>query len=425
MKQEDDAVTPQQLKEIDWGSVPTPAYVYDFEVVGRRISRLKGLFDGLFAASFAVKSNPNLSLLRFIAGQVPHIDASSAHEVERALFVGVEPSRISWSGPGKRASEFKALAGRGITIVIEAEDEVEMLADVCASAAVVQNVVLRINPDHVPKGFGASMSGKPSQFGVDEADSARVISRIMATESLSLIGFHAYTGSMCLTPSAIAENIQNLCQIFGDAARRAGIRPKKLIFGAGFGVPYHTGQEPLDVGEVRALVGPMIEALGADPDLGEAERLLEIGRWITAPSGALVTTVMSAKTSRGAPIAVCDAGFNNHLAAAGMMGSVFQKNYPFAVLKCARLEEDTAETLLAGPLCTSIDMLARKIAMPPLSRGDVLAVMMSGAYGLTASPTRFISHAEPKEYRIEGDALRDISESGLNRLGSLMEGLVQ
>ncbi|WP_157994753.1 hypothetical protein [Paracoccus tegillarcae] len=138
-----------------------------------------------------------------------------------------------------------------------------------------------------------------------------------------------------------------------------------------------------------------------------------------------MTEVLSVKESRGTRIAVCDAGFNNHLAAAGMMGAVFRKNYPFAVLRCAR-GGDEVEHQIAGPLCTSIDTMARKLMLPPLSRGDVLAVLLSGAYGLTASPTRFISHPEPGEYLIDaGGGLTDISESRLNASGSLMADLTE
>lgn len=400
----------------------TPAYIYDPQGLGARIAALRAQFDDLFQPSFAIKSNPNLALLRLIADQVPHIDASSFHEVERALSTGVTPGRISWSGPGKRQSELAALAGRGITMVVEAEDEIDLLATICPDLPAPQRVVLRINPDHVPRGFGASMSGKPSQFGIDEPRAPQAIDRIEAAPGLHLAGFHAYTGSNCLSAEPIAENFANLCRIFGQAAGYLGRPVETLIFGAGFGLPYHPGQEPLDIEQVAKLTAPIIDTLAGDPLTANAARLLEIGRWITGPNGALLTGVLSVKDSRGTRIAVCDAGFNNHLAAAGMMGSVFPKNYPFALIRGGTGKP--VEHQIAGPLCTSIDTLARKLELPPLSRGDVLAVMMSGAYGLTASPTRFISHAEPAEYLIEADgSLTDISESRLNMPGSLLPEL--
>lgn len=408
------------------GSVlPTPYYLYDFDVLGRRIDRLSERFAGLFEPSYAIKSNPNRAVLAEIMGRLQHIDASSAHEVERALSIGVPADNISWSGPGKRKSELQALSGRGILIVVESEDEIELLCEVMASKGGVQDIALRINPDHVPKGFGASMSGKPSQFGVDEPKVPDAIAKIKSCEHLQLVGFHAYTGSMCLKPEPIAENIKNLCGIFRNAVSIAGIVPKVLIFGAGFGIPLHEGQEHLDIDAVQGQVRPFIQELADDPVMGQARRLLEIGRWIVGPSGALVTSVLSSKISRELRIAVCDAGFNNHLAACGMMGSVFQKNYPIIpIFRSGDASADPVDQMLAGPLCTSIDQLSRKISLPPLMRDDVIAILMSGAYGLTASPTRFISHAEPAEYAWNGKELVDISESALNKLGSLVSEII-
>lgn len=407
-----------KLSALDLNKIETPFYIYDSEELSQRATQVKTTFEGLLAPSYAIKSNPNLQVLRSVMSQLDHIDASSAMEVERALAIGLDPSQITWSGPGKRDRELRDYAGLGLTIVVESSDEIEMLDTICAEKGIQQDVLLRINPDHVPKGFGASMSGKPSQFGVDEPEVPAVIADIDARASLRLTGFHAYTGSMCLAPEPIAENIENLCAIFSRAAECANTPPEKLIFGAGFGIPLHDGQVPLDIEQVRALIAPHIEALAQDPRLGAATRLLELGRWISGPSGALVTRVLSAKVSRGLPIAVCDAGFNNHLAACGMMGSVFQKNYPFEVLQ-HQGDPAPVEQMLAGPLCTSIDQLSRKITLPLLAKGDVLAVLMSGAYGLTASPTRFISHPEPAEFMIEDGTLRDISESALNHPGTI------
>ena len=106
---------------------------------------------------------------------------------------------------------------------------------------------------------------------------------------------------------------------------------------------------------------------------------------------------------------MCDAGFNNHLAACGMMGSVLRRNW--VIDNLSNPEGELASFTLAGPLCTSIDRLAADIEMPEVRVGDVLSIPQSGAYGFTASPSRFISHPEPREVLVDGDAMRDVSES--------------
>ena len=84
-----------------------------------------------------------------------------------------------------------------------------------------------------------------------------------------------------------------------------------------------------------------------------------------------------------------------------MMGTVIRRNWRFWKINASG-EEQLRKYLLVGPLCTTIDVLATNIELPELEVGDVLAVGSSGAYGLSASPTRFISHPEPREYLVSG-----------------------
>src|SRR6185437_15285837 len=114
---------------------------------------------------------------------------------------------------------------------------------------------------------------------------------------------------------------------------------------------------------------------------------LEMGRWLVGPSGWLLTSVIAEKNSRRVHFRLCDAGFNNHLAACGMMGTVIRRNWRLHNL--SNPQGPPHAYTLAGPLCTSIDLLASDLTLPELRVGDVVAVENSGAYGLGASPTRF------------------------------------
>jgi diaminopimelate decarboxylase len=113
-------------------------------------------------------------------------------------------------------------------------------------------------------------------------------------------------------------------------------------------------------------------------------------------------------------IGVCDGGMNHHLAACGHLGSVIHRNFQMFKVTPSVHDAEMAPYDLVGPLCTSIDTLARNVAMPGLVVGDVIAIRSSGAYGLTASPIHFISHNPPKEYLVSlqnGQShVEDISE---------------
>lgn len=391
----------------------TPLYVYDMDLVRERLARLRAAFGSLFGVSYAVKANPNLALLRALSGLVDSFDVSSFAEVERAVAAGCDPARLTFCGPGKRAEEVRRAVRIGVgELVVESLHEARLADDFAGQLGACQTVLLRINPATSPRAFGVNMSGKPSQFGVDEEEMEAAIDAIAALPNLDLAGFHIYSGSNSLSVDALAENFGILAAIFRRAVTHWGQVPRKLIFGAGFGVPYLPDDREIDLDALAALVLPQAAALKAEPAFAEARFELELGRWLVGPCGWLLSSIIGAKASRGTEIRICDAGFNNHLAAYGMMGSVIRRNWRIANL--SNPQGEPGRYTVVGPLCTTIDTLATKLEVPALAIGDVIAIENSGAYGLSASPTRFISHPEPREAMIDGGILSDVSESLLN-----------
>ena len=120
-----------------------------------------------------------------------------------------------------------------------------------------------------------------------------------------------------------------------------------------------------------------------------------------------MSTVVSTKDTSDCSIRLCDAGFNNHLAACGLMGTVIRRNWEIENL--SNHDSRTDKVTLVGPLCTSIDLIASDIVLPETNTGDILAIHNSGAYGYSASPINFISHPAPAEILIKNSALLDIS----------------
>ncbi len=395
------------------GHVGTPAYVYDMDAIDARFNELKRLFGRHFGVSYAVKANPNVALMQRIRRHVATFDVSSWREAERALAAGMAAPGITFSGPVKRPAELANAIDAGIgELVLESLAEAEAAGALAAARHRRQPVLIRINPATATSHFGVNMAGKASQFGIDEEVLDAAIARVQALAHLDLVGFHIYSGTNSLNAAAIVANFALFIRLFRHAAAVAAIRPRKLVFGSGFGVPYAEGETSLDVEAVAAGVMPLLDDLKADPAFAEAECVLEMGRWLVGPAGWLLTGVVTAKTSRGVEIRGCDAGFNNHLAACGMMGTVIRRNWNFTNI--SNESAAIATYTLVGPLCTTIDILATSIALPEVRVGDVLAIASSGAYGLTASPTRFISHPEPAEVLLDGEAVIDVTESRLN-----------
>lgn len=391
----------------------TPIFVYDVDALQARFDQLDQLFGDHFSVSYAIKSNPNIQLLSEIRPRISTFDASAFAEVERAMAAGAHPRDITFSGPGKRQEEIERAVRLGLgELVVESVADAKVASRVAESIGVQQNILIRINPLKVPRHFGASMAGRPSQFGIDEEDLAQALPEIDNLAGLNLMGFHIYSGTNCLNAEAIAENFEIFIGIFGQAIELSGRAPEKLIFGSGFGVPYLPDDQPLNVEKLAQLTHPIMEQFKADVRFTKTEMVLEMGRWLVGPCGWLVSSVIGTKESRGTSFCICDAGFNNHLAACGMMGSVFRRNWRFA--NVSNPAGELTNYTLTGPLCTTIDLLASGVELPETRTGDRIVVENSGAYGLTASPTRFISHPEPREILLSGGNLSDVSESLLN-----------
>ncbi len=304
---------------------------------------------------------------------------------------------------GKRDQELEAAIGGGLgELVVESLDEARRADAIARRLGRRQDVLVRIAPAMVPKGFGDQMAGRPSPFGVDVEVAPEVIRAVMALPGLRVAGLHIYSGTQCLKPAAIAENWRIFMGIFGELCVATGLVPEKLVFGSGLGIPYHPGDEGLDLGQIAADVGPDLDAfLARFPGV---QAVLELGRYLVGEAGFFVTRVVTVKESRGSRIAICDGGMNAHLAATGHFGMVLRRAYAMHVVGGEGPEEKVD---LVGPLCTSIDRLGQGVMLPCVAPGSLIAIHASGAYGPTASPMAFISHPAPVEVWV-GDTLLQV-----------------
>lgn len=385
----------------------TPAYVYFTEAIRERAARLRTAFGGRFALSYAVKSNPNPALLGWLRGIVDCLDVSSIGELRSALKAGWAAGDASFTGPGKRDFEIQEAVESGIgQLIVESVREAQV-ADRCAAAlGRRQDILVRIAPPQVPRGFGDHMAGRPSAFGIDWEDVHADLPKIVACGNLRIVGLHIYSGTQCLNPDAVCENYMMFIEIFRRVCEDYGIRPQRLVFGSGLGIPHHDGDAALDLQAVAARMNAELDRFVMDPAIRGAQLVLELGRYLVGEAGYFLTRVISIKQSRGAVIAICDGGMNNHLPASGHFGMVIHRNYPMHRVGGG---EPVEKVDIVGPLCTSIDRLARGALLPRLEEGDLIAVHSSGAYGLTASPVHFISHAPPREILVEAAGMRDVS----------------
>lgn len=366
----------------------TPFYVYDRSVMTRKVDELRAALPREVHVHYAMKANPMPAVVRHMLGLVDGLDVASAGEMQVALDAGAAPDLVSFAGPGKTDSELTRAAAAGITINIESEREIRVLAAIGARTGRRPRVAVRVNPDFELKTSGMKMGGGPKQFGIDAERVPEVLAAI-GPLPLDFQGFHIFSGSQNLRAEAIVEAQQKSVALAARLAQHAPGPVRTLNIGGGFGIPYFPEERLLDVAPIaanlRALVPQVAQAMPG------AQLVLELGRYLVGESGAYVCRVIDRKLSRGHVFLVCDGGLHHHLAASGNFGQVIRKNYPVVIGNRVQGTERESASVV-GPLCTPLDLLADRMNLARAREGDLVVVLQSGAYGLSSSPRAFLSH---------------------------------
>ena len=371
----------------------TPFYALDRRSIAARAASLRTHLPADIALHFAMKANPMPAVVHLMSTLVDGIDVASGSELKVALDAGIEPSSISFAGPGKSNRDLGCAIASGIVINLESLHEMERVADIGLQLGMQPLVAVRVNPDFELKSSGMTMGGGPKQFGVD-AEQVPALLRKLGQLELGFEGFHIYCGSQNLKATAIAEAQEKTIELAIRLAADAPSRVRTLNIGGGFGVPYFPGDTALDLAAVGANLYRLMPRVRQS--LPDARVVVELGRYLVAEAGIYVSRVVERKVSRGQVYLVTDGGLHHHLAATGNFGQVIRKNYPVLIGNKVRGGPREVASVV-GPLCTPLDLLADRMEMAVAGPGDLVVVLQSGAYGLTASPTAFLSHPMPLE----------------------------
>jgi diaminopimelate decarboxylase len=372
----------------------TPFFAYDRRLLTKRIELLRATLPAGIDLSYAVKANPMPAVVQHLSGLVNSLDVASAAEMLVALDTPTPPDRVSFAGPGKTPAELAQAIAAGVTIEMESETEAQRVTMIGDRLGIRPRVAIRVNPDFQVKGSGMRMGGGPQQFGVD-AEKVPALLREIARTDLDFLGFHIFAGSQNLNAEILCEAQRKTVELALRLAAEATQPIRYLNLGGGFGIPYFEKDQPLDLSAIgQNLAGLMADAIR--PNLPEARVVIELGRYIVGESGVYVTRVVDRKESRGKTFLVVDGGMHHQLAASGNFGQVIRRNYPVAI--GSRTGHEATETVsVVGCLCTPLDLLADNVTLPPADVGDLVVMFQAGAYGLTASPTAFLSHPAPTE----------------------------
>lgn len=366
----------------------TPLYVLD-EASLRASCRayreaLAAHYPGPSLAIYASKANSSVAITALVASEGLGLDAVSAGELLTALEGGMPPERIVLHGNNKSSEELELAVRRGVTVVLDNWNDIELLGALAPALAPALGLpvraLLRFTPGIECHTHEYIRTGHlDSKFGFDPDELEAVLRHLAGCDWLRLDGLHAHIGSQIFE----LEPHRDLAGVMADAlalARGLGHPCTDLNVGGGLGIRYVASDDPPSIQEWVAVVAGAVADACRQRQLALPRLLCEPGRSLVASAGVTLYTVGSRK-----PIP----GLRTYVSVDGGMSDnprpiTYQSQYT-AVLADRPLEPATETVTVAGKHCESGDVLLREIGLPATTTGDVLAVFSTGAYNASMS----------------------------------------
>lgn len=425
----------------------TPTYVYSKATLTMHYDRIAQAFAELNPLiCYSVKSCSNIHVLRALAERGCGMDVVSGGELYRTRAIGVAGERVLYAGVGKTEEEIREALGESTGAVegsgggrgagegpgaatsefqrrlapsvsgrvdaiqadpigmfnIESEPEFHTIAGIARSMGVQARAALRVNPDVDPHTHAYTTTGKAeNKFGVDLKRARDFFVHFGRHPNLKLTGLHIHLGSPINSTQPYIEAINKVLGLVDELAG-LGFTIDTLDLGGGFAADYQSGVS-LAASDYAAAIVPLLRERAKKG----MKFIIEPGRTISANAGVLITRVQYVKTSGVKKFIVCDAGM--HTLIRPSLYSAFHFMWPASVAdqhepprRAEKLDLPGLETAdVVGPICESGDFLAKDRLLPPVARGDVMAVFAAGAYGM-AMASRYNSHGLPAEVMVDG-----------------------
>jgi diaminopimelate decarboxylase len=380
----------------------TPTYVYSSATLLHHYRAIETAFAPLSPTiCYSIKSLANLHVLKLLQAAGSGFDVVSGGELERALEAGADASKIVYAGVGKTDAEIARAIEAGIGVFnVESEAEFENLSRLAGQMGKKIRAALRLNPDvYDPRTHAYTTTGKKeTKFGVDLSRAVQFFQSYGRDANVRLDGLHLHIGSPIYSADPYVEAITKALDLAGRL-RGMGFEVSLLDIGGGFAADYEEGKSPPASEYARALV-PLLQGKGLSV-------VIEPGRQIAANAGVLLARVLYVKKGGDRNFVIVDAAMTDLLRPAlyGSQHFIYPVELGEGVPAPGRRMDFAPPGAIrcdvVGGVCESSDFLAKDRMLPPVKRGDLLAVFSAGAYGFTMS-SQYNSRPRSAEVLVEG-----------------------
>lgn len=382
----------------------TPLWVYSKSFLVGQLKQIQTAFAEVEPViCYSVKANSTLGILKVMRDAGSSFDVVSGGELYRVKAAGGDTTKVVFAGVGKTDEEIRfALENNILMFDVESEQELDAIAAVAGSMNVVGRVALRLNPDIDAKTHAKTTTGKKgNKFGMDIERFRELAAKVLRDKRLALKGIHMHLGSPILTTDPYEAAGKKAIEVV-DALRKDGHEINWINLGGGFGISYR-GNEGLPAEAYAKVIVPAVKE-------AKCRLALEPGRFVVGNSCILVSRVVYTKREGGKLFVIQDGGMNDLVRPA--MYDSFHRVWPVqpSIEMPADLEGEIAgceKTDVVGPVCESSDYFAKDRYLPPMKRGDLMAIFSAGAYG-TAMSSNYNSRPRGAEILIDGTEVKVI-----------------
>lgn len=371
----------------------TPLYVYSGSEIRARFHALDSAFGAYpHALHYALKANSTLAIAKLLKGLGGGADANSVWEIEVARRAGFEPRDIVFTGVGKSSAELECAVPLGLKAInVESAGELARVEAIAERWGRPARVAMRINPDIDAKSHPHISTGlKINKFGIAVETARELFASVGGRPFLNLVAIHVHIGSQVTSLAPLRGAAAFVARLTAELQRN-GLALEYVDVGGGLGISYD-GSEVVSPREYVSALVDEVRPTGLPV-------VIEPGRSIVGPSGALVARVLDLKPRNAlSEFAVIDAGMTELIRP--VLYNAFHRIEALRPRPGADRQYE-----IVGPVCESSDVIGRDRMLAPLEVGDLVAIRDTGAYG-SAMASNYNRRPFPAEVLVDDGAWR-------------------
>ena len=361
----------------------TPAYILDENVIRENCRTYLRAAREHFGADalplYASKALCFTGIYKIAAEEGMGVDCVSSGEIFTAARAGFPTEKIYFHGNNKTEADIRfALDNEVGTFVVDNEDELCALSAEAKSRGITQRILLRITPGIDPHTHRAVVTGNvDSKFGsaIVTGQAMDIVKKALAADNIDLAGLHCHIGSQIFDTEPFSDAANIMVRFIADIKKECGYTVRELNLGGGLGVKYTEYDRDVDYADAIKQIAAVVTGFCRENDVELPKVILEPGRSLVAAAGATLYTVGSVKTIPN---------FRTYISVDGGMPdnpryALYQSQYTALIANRANAPRDMTATL-AGRCCESGDLLGENMKIQSAVRGDILAVLVTGAY---------------------------------------------